>query len=153
MSISDRSRSPGRAVLGALLCLLPLAAPAAGERERFLDAYHAFQKEDYARGRTLSAGLEGYVLYPYLEYAMLDHELERTPAEKVRAFMSGRRLGPRRAVARRLADAAGPPAGARRFPARLPAAKGPGAALPLPGRAAGLRMAGGVARRSAVAVG
>ncbi len=88
MSISDRSRSPGRAVLGALLCLLPLAAPAAGERERFLDAYHAFQKEDYARGRTLSAGLEGYVLYPYLEYAMLDHELERTPAEKVRAFMS-----------------------------------------------------------------
>ncbi|HTT07962.1 MAG TPA: transglycosylase SLT domain-containing protein [Gammaproteobacteria bacterium] len=88
MSLSNHSLGAARVLLGALLCLPAPALPAAGERERFLDAYHAFQKEDYARGRKLASGLENYVLYPYLQYAMLDHDLEHAPAETVHTFMA-----------------------------------------------------------------
>lgn len=88
LRIPLRSRGLHRISLGALLCLLAPALSAAGERERFLDAYHAFQKEDYARGKKLAAGLKDYVLYPYLEYAVLDHDLDQSPADTVRAFMA-----------------------------------------------------------------
>ncbi|MCC6715136.1 MAG: transglycosylase SLT domain-containing protein [Gammaproteobacteria bacterium] len=99
-------RRTGRVVL--LLCALTTGAAgpasAAGDavRAQFRRAYSAFQSRDFARGESLSAGLEDYLLYPHLQYESLRHRLDKDGIEAARA-----------AVRQFLADNAGTMAGER----------------------------------------
>jgi soluble lytic murein transglycosylase len=91
LSLTARLLLRGLAASFLMMAALPLAAKAAdldAQRKQFLDAYHAFQRNDVTRGRTLSHGLEGYVLYPYLRYEMLKRRLATLPAQEVREFIN-----------------------------------------------------------------
>lgn len=77
----------------ALLCLASGAAPGADgqdravQRERFLEAYEAGLRGQTARAVQIAAALEGYVLEPYLDYAILKGSLDDADASDVEAFM------------------------------------------------------------------
>lgn len=77
----------------ALLTLIAAApAPAADAdvedtRKRFMEAYEAGLRGQTARAGKLAAGLEGYVLEPYLDYAILKGRLDDADEDAVRAFM------------------------------------------------------------------
>ncbi|MEZ5445885.1 MAG: transglycosylase SLT domain-containing protein [Gammaproteobacteria bacterium] len=82
-------RRTGRVVL--LLCALttgatgPASAAAEAVRDQFRRAYAAFQSKDIARGKSLSDGLEDYLLYPHLQYESLRRELEKGGPDAARA--------------------------------------------------------------------
>ncbi len=99
-------RRTGRVVL--LLCALttgaagPASAASDAVREQFRRAYAAFQSKDFAKGESLSAGLEDYLLYPHLQYESLRRRLETDGIDAARA-----------AVRQFLADNGGTMAGER----------------------------------------
>lgn len=79
----------------ALLALAAACPSAAGDQERaverqrdqFLKAYEAGLRGQTARAESLASGFEGYVLEPYLDYAMLKGRLDKAEAGEVRAFL------------------------------------------------------------------
>lgn len=64
------------------------ADPGASERQRFLAAESAARSEAGPRWRVLAEGLEGYVLYPYLEFAALTRDLRSARRGEVEAFLA-----------------------------------------------------------------
>lgn len=65
--------------LGALVLAVavPLVAQAGSvQREQFRRAYQAYRDGKFTQAATLGRGLEDYLLYPYLRYESLSHELE-----------------------------------------------------------------------------
>jgi soluble lytic murein transglycosylase len=78
-------------LLAAVLVIAaPIAAadPGASERQRFLAAEAAARSEAGPRWRVLAEGLEGYALYPYLEFAALTRDLRSAPRGEVEAFLA-----------------------------------------------------------------
>ncbi len=63
-------------------------AAKATERQRFLAAEAAARSEAGPRWRVLAEGLEGYALYPYLEFAALTRDLRSAPRGEVEAFLA-----------------------------------------------------------------
>lgn len=57
------------------------------ERERFLKAYEAGLQGDTDQARQLASKLSGYVLEPYLDYAILKGRLDEADEAEVRAFL------------------------------------------------------------------
>ena len=57
------------------------------QRQQFTRAYQAFLDNDAARGESLSAGLQEYLLYPYLQYESLRQRLDTAPQNEVRSFL------------------------------------------------------------------
>lgn len=79
------------AAVAALMISLVTAAPVDDElqrtRKRFLEAYEAGLDGHTAHADNLAQSLTGYVLYPYLEYAMLKGRLERASDKEVSALL------------------------------------------------------------------
>lgn len=75
---------------GVLVIAAPIAMadPGASERQRFLAAEAAARGEAGPRWRVLAEGLEGYALYPYLEFAALTRDLRSAPRAEVEAFLA-----------------------------------------------------------------
>jgi soluble lytic murein transglycosylase len=62
-------------------------APSASRDEAFLAAHAAFRASDPVKLARASAGLEGGILAPYLEYWALKLKLETAPQAEVRAYL------------------------------------------------------------------
>lgn len=58
------------------------------QRSEYAAALAALEDQDLERFESLYAGLEGYVLRPYLRYAYLKERLQETSADEIRAFLS-----------------------------------------------------------------
>ncbi len=75
-----------------LLGLLATAAyalePDSHTRAQFTQAYKAFLANDVARGESLSAGLDDYLLHPHLRYESLRRRLETVHPDAVTQFLS-----------------------------------------------------------------
>lgn len=56
-------------------------------RQRFLEAYKAGLKGDTARAKSLARDLGGYVLYPYLKYALLKGRLDSAGNQEVLSIL------------------------------------------------------------------
>jgi soluble lytic murein transglycosylase len=87
----DRSlRLLGGLVLAVSGLVVSLSAPASGtdaERARFRQAYAVAQQGGDA-WRAQATGLEGYVLFPYLEAASLEHDLRTLDRAPVDAYLA-----------------------------------------------------------------
>ena len=57
------------------------------QRSRFLEAESALNKRDMKRFRRLRVSLEGYPLYPYLEFAEISRRLESANSDEIEAFL------------------------------------------------------------------
>ncbi len=57
------------------------------QRDRFLKAYEAGLQGQTSRARSLASSLDGYVLEPYLDYAILKGRLDEADAGEIRAFL------------------------------------------------------------------
>ena len=77
------------ALLLSLACALPAQA-GSDERARFKLAY-AEARVDGPRAAALARGLEGYLLYPYLQFEDLRRDLEALPVGPVQDFLDAHR--------------------------------------------------------------
>lgn len=74
----------------AVACVAGPSARAAGtdaQRARFRQAYASAQQGGEA-WRAQAAGLEGYSIYPYLEFTALEHDLRTLDTGRVQAFLT-----------------------------------------------------------------
>ncbi|HXS03645.1 MAG TPA: transglycosylase SLT domain-containing protein [Rhodanobacter sp.] len=91
MPVSKPSRRPASNWL-LLICAWLLAAsvhagePTAAQRAAFKRAYAAAQQGDDS-WRTLASGLHHYPLYPYLQAAALEHDIQRVDRAAVESYL------------------------------------------------------------------
>jgi soluble lytic murein transglycosylase len=57
------------------------------QRNRFLEAESALNRREMKRFRRLRDGLEGYPLYPYLEFAEISRRLESASSDEIETFL------------------------------------------------------------------
>ncbi|APZ41842.1 transglycosylase SLT domain-containing protein [Acidihalobacter ferrooxydans] len=91
--LSRFGRRLGKPLRAALLIAVALTSPLAHAAtstppaERYQQALAALQADDFGRYRTLAAGLRGYILQPYLEFAYLKATLKTAEPATVNRFL------------------------------------------------------------------
>ena len=93
---AQRLRRTGAACLLALLCAAPGRATAAApqteaQRASFSEAWDAARAGRRALFESRLPGLEGYLLYPYLQYEDLRHRRAAVPEAQMAAFIAAHR--------------------------------------------------------------